>query len=70
MLPDLDESSMRAATASVTAPYTWPKLPVETETAEPWLPGGWVADKEEAGHLHESLGWPRHSGLAACIYRP
>ncbi|PNE40466.1 GNAT family N-acetyltransferase [Streptomyces noursei] len=51
VLPDPDESSVRAATASVTAPYTWLKLPVETETAEPWLPAGWVADKEEAGHL-------------------
>ncbi|MFE4016332.1 GNAT family N-acetyltransferase [Streptomyces sp. NPDC059101] len=51
VLPDPDEGSVRAAAASATAPYTWLKLPVETETADAWLPEGWVADKEESGHL-------------------
>ncbi|MFF2808281.1 GNAT family N-acetyltransferase [Streptomyces sp. NPDC058000] len=51
VLPDPDASSVRAATASATAPLTWLKLPVETETAGSWLPEGWVADKEESGHL-------------------
>ncbi|MYT29876.1 MULTISPECIES: GNAT family N-acetyltransferase [unclassified Streptomyces] len=51
VLPDPDESAVHAAAASVTVPYTWLKAPVETETVEPWLPAGWVADKEEAGHL-------------------
>ncbi|MER7985149.1 GNAT family N-acetyltransferase [Streptomyces noursei] len=51
VLPDPDEDTVRAATASATDPYTWLKLPVEIETAEPWLPEGWVVDKEETGHL-------------------
>ncbi|MER6048268.1 GNAT family N-acetyltransferase [Streptomyces sp. NPDC001793] len=51
VLPDPDESAVRAAAASVTVPYTWLKAPVETETVEQWLPAGWVADRGAAGHL-------------------
>ncbi|MFJ5677679.1 GNAT family N-acetyltransferase [Streptomyces sp. NPDC093097] len=51
VLPDPDASSVRAATSSVTTPHTWLTLPVEVETAEPWLPAGWVADRAETGHL-------------------
>ncbi|KUL38803.1 hypothetical protein ADL22_16120 [Streptomyces sp. NRRL F-4489] len=51
VLPAPDEHTVRAAAATVTAPYTWLKLPVDAETAEPWMPAGWTVDKEETGHL-------------------
>ncbi|MCK7626017.1 GNAT family N-acetyltransferase [Streptomyces sp. RS10V-4] len=51
VLPAPDQSVVRAAAATVTVPHTWLKLPVEAETAVPWMPAGWTVDKEETGHL-------------------
>ncbi|MFD0168761.1 GNAT family N-acetyltransferase [Streptomyces decoyicus] len=51
VLSDADESSVRDAAASVTVPHTWLKVPTAPDEAEQWLPPGWVADKEESGHL-------------------
>ncbi|KOG41393.1 GNAT family N-acetyltransferase [Streptomyces decoyicus] len=51
VLSDADESSVRDAAASVTVPHTWLKVPMAPDEAEQWLPPGWVADKEESGHL-------------------
>ncbi|MFD9074990.1 GNAT family N-acetyltransferase [Streptomyces lasiicapitis] len=51
VLPEPSAAVVRAAAASVTAPYTWLKVPVEPLDAEPWLPEGWVVDKEECGYL-------------------
>ncbi|MEV0503993.1 GNAT family N-acetyltransferase [Streptomyces spectabilis] len=49
VLPEPDESLVRAAAASVTVPRTWMKMPAEPQVIDPWLPGGWVW--EEDGHL-------------------
>ncbi|WP_058043428.1 GNAT family N-acetyltransferase [Streptomyces roseifaciens] len=45
------ESAVRAAAGSVGVPHTWLKVPTEPEDVRPWLPGGWVVDEEETGHL-------------------
>ncbi|MGW2027014.1 GNAT family N-acetyltransferase [Streptomyces decoyicus] len=51
VLSDADEASVRDAAGSVTVPHTWLKVPMPPEEAGQWLPPGWVADKEESGHL-------------------
>lgn len=51
VLPVADESLVRSAAASVTAPRTWMKMPVEPEELEPWLPRGWAVAWTETGHL-------------------
>ncbi|MGW7245046.1 GNAT family N-acetyltransferase [Streptomyces decoyicus] len=51
VLPCADESAVRDAADSVTVPHTWLKVPMAPEEAGQWLPPGWVADKEESGHL-------------------
>ncbi len=51
VLPEADESLVRRAAASVTAPRTWMKTPAEPEDIEPWLPRGWRTAYEETGHL-------------------
>ncbi|WP_326616027.1 GNAT family N-acetyltransferase [Streptomyces decoyicus] len=51
VLPYADESTVRDAADSVTVPHTWLKVPMAPEEAGQWLPPGWVADKEESGHL-------------------
>ncbi|MGK5627891.1 GNAT family N-acetyltransferase [Streptomyces sp. URMC 123] len=51
VLPHAEESAVRRAALSVTTPLTWLKVPMEPRAIEPWLPPGWVADKEESGHL-------------------
>ncbi|MFI8931323.1 GNAT family N-acetyltransferase [Streptomyces sp. NPDC053474] len=51
VLPYATESVVRAAAASVSVPDTWLKVPGEPEDVEPWLPEGWVVDKEESGYL-------------------
>ncbi|MEV4873589.1 GNAT family N-acetyltransferase [Streptomyces syringium] len=51
VLPDAHEFSVREAAASVTVPHTWLKAPMESEDIGPWLPEGWVVDKNEAGYL-------------------
>ncbi|MEU7579865.1 GNAT family N-acetyltransferase [Streptomyces sp. NPDC041068] len=51
VLPETDESLVRRAAASVTAPRTWMKMPGEPEEIEPWLSPGWVMAYEETGHL-------------------
>ncbi|QDQ15682.1 GNAT family N-acetyltransferase [Streptomyces spectabilis] len=51
VLPYATEPVVRAAAASVRVPDTWLKVPGEPEEVEPWLPEGWVVDKEECGHL-------------------
>ncbi|MGH4031642.1 GNAT family N-acetyltransferase [Actinomycetota bacterium Odt1-20B] len=45
------EPLVRAAAASVTVPHTWLKVPAEPVDVEPWLPEGWIVDKEDTGHL-------------------
>ncbi|MGW2918458.1 GNAT family N-acetyltransferase [Streptomyces angustmyceticus] len=49
VLPEVEESLIRSAAASVSVPRTWMKMPAEPEEIEPWLPQGWV--REESGHL-------------------
>ncbi|MFI9045731.1 GNAT family N-acetyltransferase [Streptomyces sp. NPDC053427] len=51
VLPEADESLVRSAAASVTVPRTWMKMPGEPEEIEPWLSPGWIAAREETGHL-------------------
>ncbi|MFH8404471.1 GNAT family N-acetyltransferase [Streptomyces sp. NPDC018019] len=51
VLPDPDGPSIRAAAASVTVPHTWIKAPADPDAVAPWLPRGWVVDREETGHL-------------------
>ncbi|WP_405656090.1 GNAT family N-acetyltransferase [Streptomyces sp. RK9] len=51
VLPEPSAATVRAAAASVEAPYTWMKFPGEPCDAQPWLPEGWVVDEEESGHL-------------------
>lgn len=51
VLPYADESAVRDAADSVSVPHTWLKVPMAPEEAGQWLPPGWVADKEESGHL-------------------
>ncbi|MFD7238711.1 GNAT family N-acetyltransferase [Streptomyces syringium] len=51
VLPAAHEFSVREAAASVTVPHTWLKVPMEPEDIGPWLPEGWVVDKDEAGYL-------------------
>ncbi len=51
VLPVTDESLVRSAAASVTAPRTWMKMPAEPEDVEHWLSPGWVVAWEETGHL-------------------
>ncbi|MGC0313032.1 GNAT family N-acetyltransferase [Kitasatospora acidiphila] len=51
VLPEAEESAVRAAVEAVTVPHTWITVPMEPGEAAPWLPGGWVADEEESGHL-------------------
>ncbi|MEW2581375.1 GNAT family N-acetyltransferase [Streptomyces syringium] len=51
VVPDVQESSVRAAADSVTVPHTWLKVPMEPEDVGHWLPNGWVVDKDEAGYL-------------------
>ncbi|MBB4926180.1 GNAT family N-acetyltransferase [Kitasatospora kifunensis] len=51
VLPEAEESALRAAAAAVTVPNTWITLPMEPQDVAHWLPGGWVADEEESGHL-------------------
>ncbi|MGW0732113.1 GNAT family N-acetyltransferase [Streptomyces sp. NPDC002851] len=51
VLPEVDESLVRSAAASVTVPRTWMKMPAEPEEIEPWLPQGWVVAWQETGHL-------------------
>ncbi|WP_030021200.1 GNAT family N-acetyltransferase [Streptomyces monomycini] len=49
VLPEAEELSIRSATASVSEPRTWMKMPAEPEDIEPWLPQGWAW--KESGHL-------------------
>lgn len=49
VLPEVDETLVRSAAASVTVPRTWMKMPAEPEEIEPWLSQGWAW--EETGHL-------------------
>ncbi|GGP38677.1 hypothetical protein GCM10010214_09870 [Streptomyces abikoensis] len=49
VLPEAEESLVRSAAASVSAPRTWMKMPAEPEEIESWLPQGWAW--EESGHL-------------------
>lgn len=51
VLPEATEAAVRAATASVTVPDTWLKVCLEDAEVERWLPAGWYADREDAGHL-------------------
>ncbi|MER5495704.1 MULTISPECIES: GNAT family N-acetyltransferase [unclassified Streptomyces] len=51
VLPEAEESLVRSAAASVTAPRTWMKTPAEPERIEPWLPRDWVMAWEDTGHL-------------------
>ncbi|MFD7668732.1 GNAT family N-acetyltransferase [Streptomyces sp. NPDC059788] len=51
VLPEVDESLVRGAAASVTVPRTWMKMPAEPEEIEPWLLPGWGVAYEETGHL-------------------
>ncbi|MFI9079617.1 GNAT family N-acetyltransferase [Streptomyces sioyaensis] len=51
VLPEVDELLVRSAAASVSVPRTWMKMPAEPEEIEPWLSRGWVAPREETGHL-------------------
>ncbi|MFD8823027.1 GNAT family N-acetyltransferase [Streptomyces sp. NPDC059605] len=51
VLPEAEESLVRSAAASVTAPRTWMKMPAEPERIEPWLPRDWVVAWEDTGHL-------------------
>ncbi|MGX1852335.1 GNAT family N-acetyltransferase [Streptomyces sp. NPDC055299] len=51
VLPDAEESAVRAAAASVTVPHTWLKVPMEPEKVGDWLSRDWVVDRDEAGHL-------------------
>ncbi|MEU1308704.1 GNAT family N-acetyltransferase [Streptomyces cinnamoneus] len=51
VLPEVEESLVRSAAASVTVPRTWMKMPAEPEEIEPWLPEGWVMAWEETAHL-------------------
>ncbi|WP_030671560.1 GNAT family N-acetyltransferase [Streptomyces sp. NRRL B-1347] len=51
VLPYATESVVRAAAASASVPDTWLKVPGEPAEIEPWLPEGWVVDKEECGYL-------------------
>ncbi|MFE9426789.1 GNAT family N-acetyltransferase [Kitasatospora sp. NPDC006697] len=51
VLPEAEESLVRSAAASVSAPRTWMKMPAEPEEIEPWLPRAWVVAWKETGHL-------------------
>lgn len=51
VLPEAEESLVRAAAGAVSEPRTWLKTPAEPETIEPWMPDGWVVAREETGHL-------------------
>ncbi|OKI06210.1 hypothetical protein A6A06_37540 [Streptomyces sp. CB02923] len=51
VLPEVDETLVRSAAASVTVPRTWLKMPAEPEEIEPWLLPGWTVAYEETGHL-------------------
>lgn len=51
VLPEAEESLVRAAAGAVSEPRTWLKTPAEPETVEPWIPGGWVVAWEHTGHL-------------------
>ncbi|WP_020672290.1 GNAT family N-acetyltransferase [Amycolatopsis nigrescens] len=51
VLPHGTESAVRQAAASVALAHTWLKVPVTPEEVERWLPPGWVADRDETGHL-------------------
>ncbi|GHG48699.1 GNAT family N-acetyltransferase [Streptomyces griseocarneus] len=51
VLPEASEFAVRGAATSVTVPHTWLKVPMDPDEAGAWLPGGWVVDKEETGHL-------------------
>ncbi|WP_171165905.1 GNAT family N-acetyltransferase [Streptomyces sp. I05A-00742] len=48
---DPDASSVRAAALSATVPHTWLKVPADPDEVRRWLPGGWVVDEEDTGHL-------------------
>ena len=39
------------APTAVTVPDTWLKVCLEDAEVERWLPAGWYADREDAGHL-------------------
>ncbi|MCC9311251.1 GNAT family N-acetyltransferase [Kitasatospora sp. RB6PN24] len=51
VLPEAGEFAVRAAAEAVTVPNTWITVPMEPGDVAPWLPGGWVADEDESGHL-------------------
>ncbi|MHA6765250.1 GNAT family N-acetyltransferase [Streptacidiphilus sp. PAMC 29251] len=51
VLPVTDESLVRSAALSVTAPRTWMKMPAEPADVEPWLSPGWAVAWEDTGHL-------------------
>ncbi|MFE7118105.1 GNAT family N-acetyltransferase [Streptomyces sp. NPDC057654] len=51
VLPVADESLVRSATAAVSTPWTWMKMPAEPEDIEPWLPPGWVLVQDESTHV-------------------
>ncbi len=51
VLPEAEESFVRSAAATVSAPRIRLKMPAEPEKIEPWLSRGWVVAREESGHL-------------------
>ena len=51
VLPEAEESLVRAAAAAVREPRTWLKAPAEPETVEPCISDGWVVAWEHTGHL-------------------
>ncbi|MYW96427.1 GNAT family N-acetyltransferase [Amycolatopsis rubida] len=51
VLPEAEESLVRAAAGAVSEPRTWLKTLAEPEAIEPWLPDGWVVGWEHTGHL-------------------
>ncbi|WP_037369938.1 GNAT family N-acetyltransferase [Amycolatopsis orientalis] len=51
VLPEAEESLVRAAAGTVREPRTWLKTPAEPDTIEPWLPDGWVVAWDHTGHL-------------------
>ncbi|GAB3381612.1 GNAT family N-acetyltransferase [Amycolatopsis echigonensis] len=51
VLPEAEESLVRAAAGAVSEPRTWLKAPAEPETVEPWIPDGWVVARDHTGHL-------------------
>ncbi|SEN46553.1 Acetyltransferase (GNAT) family protein [Actinacidiphila rubida] len=51
VLPETEESLVRRAAASVTAPRTWMKMPAEPGGIEAWMPPDWAVAWDRTGHL-------------------